>query len=403
MPVPSHRYFPSTALLLSEALKLTLSLLLSIQETSRTLAPSTPLSVLFLQVYNAVFRSDGWKLAAPAAAYTLQNLLMYVAAGNLDAVQMQVLYQLKILTTALFSVLLLNRRLRLGKWIALVVLTLGVCVVSFPSVSTGQDSLFLHDAADNFFPRSLHEIGQASPELYQPKGHLSKRSATYEGITEDLLPPEPVMNYSLGITAILIAAAVSGLTGVYFEKVLKESPSQASVWIRNVQLSFYSFIAALTGGVIYQDGAGIAEHGFFSGYNSIVWMAVGLQAAGGLIASVVIRDADNIVKNFATSISIICSFLASVLIFDFKVTWTFLLGTGLVLMATWLYSLPERRRYRPTGVRVVSFEKAAVVGGVDTPKTGDSTGRMALGPFDEVGGRVESPMLTRVASFKRDD
>jgi hypothetical protein len=115
---------------------------------------------------------------------------------------------------------------------------------------------------------------------------------------------------------------VSGLTGVYFEKLLKQGPTQASVWIRNVQLSFYSLIAALLGGVIWQDGEGIREHGFFEGYNWVVWTAVGLQAAGGLVASLVIRDADNIVKNFATSISIVISMLVSVVIFDFTVTWT---------------------------------------------------------------------------------
>lgn len=210
---------------------------------------------------------------------------------------------------------------------ALVILTIGVCVVSLPANSSipGAGSLFLQDTTDHFFPRSLHELGQASPELYTPQApqhHLSRRSATYEGITEDLGPPEPLMNYSLGVTAVLVAAAVSGLTGVYFEKLLKEGPSQASVWIRNVQLSFYSLIAALLGGVLWQDGDGIAEHGFFEGYNWVVWTAVTLQALGGLVASLVIRDADNIVKNFATAISIVISFLASVFIFDFTVTWT---------------------------------------------------------------------------------
>lgn len=173
---------------------------------------------------------------------------------------------------------------------------------------------------DHFFPRSGHELGHAVVE--DAAAHLTRRSATYQGIDNDLHPVEPSMNYSLGVTAVLVAAAVSGLTGVYFEKLLKESPSQASVWVRNLQLSFYSMIAALIGGVMWQDGAGIREHGFFEGYNAVVWATVVLQAAGGLLASLVIRDADNIIKNFATSISIILSFLVSVWVFEFKVTLT---------------------------------------------------------------------------------
>lgn len=209
---------------------------------------------------------------------------------------------------------------------SLVVLTLGVCVVSLPSSSSHATpgSGFLRDPTDHFFPRSLHELGKASPDLYRPRPihHLERRSATYEGITEDLAPPEPVMNYSVGATAVLVAAAVSGLTGVYFEKLLKESPSQASLWTRNVQLSFYSLIAVALGGVMWQDWEGIREHGFFEGYNWVVWSAIILQSAGGLVASIVIRDADNIVKNFATSISIVISFLFSLWIFEFPVSFT---------------------------------------------------------------------------------
>jgi UDP-sugar transporter A1/2/3 len=47
----------------------------------------------------SVFSGDGWKLAIPAALYTLQNSLQYIAVSNLDAVHFQVLYQLKVWTT----------------------------------------------------------------------------------------------------------------------------------------------------------------------------------------------------------------------------------------------------------------------------------------------------------------
>lgn len=95
-PAGDHRYFTSTAVLLNEVIKLAVSSTLAIYETSKTLAPSTPATVMFEQIYNAVFSDDGWKMAVPAAFYTLQNLLQYVAVGNLDAVHFQVLYQLKV-------------------------------------------------------------------------------------------------------------------------------------------------------------------------------------------------------------------------------------------------------------------------------------------------------------------
>lgn len=297
---------------------------------------------------------------------------------------------------------LLNRYLGLTRWISLVILTAGVSIVSLPSAGEAIESLFLHGVADHFFPRSQHELGfQANMENSDPPAHLSRRSATYEGINEDRFPSDDIMNYSVGLTAVLIAATVSGFAGVYFEKILKESPCHTSVWIRNLQLGVYSILAALFGGVIWQDGAGILEHGFFEGYNWVVWCTIVLQAAGGVIASIVIRDADNIVKNFATGISIVVSFFVSVWLFNFPVSPTFLVGTSLVLVAVWLYSSPERVRSRPAPLRIASFEKPAIERTFtpgSTPRGLDAR-RLNMDPFDAKGlgltsSRPSSPAPT---------
>ena len=127
------------------------------------------------------------------------------------------------------------------------------------------------------------------------------------------------MNRAVGLVAVIIACATSGLAGVYFEKVLKDS-NKVTLWVRNVQMSFYSLFPALFLGVIFNDGKNIAENGFFAGYNSVVWAAIICQAVGGLLVAVVVNYADNIAKNFATSISIILSFFASVWLFNFQIT-----------------------------------------------------------------------------------
>ena len=229
-------------------------------------------------------------------------------------------------------ILLLGRTLGTRRWLSLILLTAGAAIVSLPSPNASRDlALDIHDFSDHFFPRSVHELGQFAGGVSEAARELTKRSvegvwegltrrsATYEGIVEDLEGGQR-MNYSVGLAAVLVAAVVSGLTGVYFEKLLKESATPVSVWTRNIQLAFYSLFPALFVGVVINDGAEIAKHGFFDGYNAVVWTAIGFQAMGGVLASLCISYADNIAKNFATSISIVVSFLFSVVFFEFEVT-----------------------------------------------------------------------------------
>lgn len=201
----------------------------------------------------------------------------------------------QILTTALFSVTMLRRALSSKRWLSLVLLTVGVAIVQLPAGDSAAYSGVKDSQSRFYFPRSFHELGQlgngaaeVARELTKRgmkefSNGLAKRSATYEGIEEDLGLKKPMMNYSIGLTAVLVAATISGLTGVYFEKVLKESNTHVTVWTRNVQLSFYSLFPALIFGVIFKDGEEIAKNGFFDGYNAVVWTVIVFQAFGGVL------------------------------------------------------------------------------------------------------------------------
>jgi UDP-galactose transporter len=299
--VDGLRYHTSTSVFLNEVIKLSISATVALYDIAKNLPPGTPATALFSTLFSNVFAGDSWKLAVPAAMYTLQNSLQYVAVSNLDAATFQVTYQLKILTTAIFSVIMLGRVLSVKKWAALGLLMAGVAIVQLPP----------------YVPEAAAEVSKAA-EAKRWLQAIARRSATYEGIGED---KKHVMNKSAGLMAVLIACALSGLAGVTFEKILKQSSTkQASLWIRNCQLSFWSLFPAFFIGIVWVDGPNVAEDGFFAGYNWIVWTAIGFQAAGGIIVALVINYADNIAKNFATSLSIIVSCVASAYFFDFHVT-----------------------------------------------------------------------------------
>ena len=315
--VGGQRYFFSTVVFLNEVVKLGICLTAALYEMSRTLSHTTPATALFGNVTRSVLTGDSWKLAIPASLYTLQNTLQYVSISNLDAATMQVTYQFKILPTALFSVLLLNRSLSGRKWTALGLLMLGVAIVQIPFLNSGSHSPLQDAHTTSFFSRSVDSLLHLSKRVEKP---IYKRSATYEGIEEDFLLEHPPMNAPLGLIAALAACTVSALASVYFEKVLKESNTTVSIWVRNVQLSFYSLFPALFIGVIFVDGENISKAGFFAGYNWIVWTAVMFQAFGGILVALCVHYTNTIAKSFATSISILLSLCASIYFFDFTLT-----------------------------------------------------------------------------------
>ena len=128
--------------------------------------------------------------------------------------------------------------------------------------------------------------------------------------------------------------------GVYFEKILKGS--QASIWIRNIQLGIYGTVIGLIG-MRVKDGDKIDEKGIMFGYSTLVWIVIFMQAFGGLLVAVVVKYADNILKGFATSLAIIVSCVVSVYLFNFHVSGQFLFGAALVISAVLLYGRPQNQ------------------------------------------------------------
>lgn len=131
----------------------------------------------------------------------------------------QVTYQLKILTTAVFSMLMLKRKLVINQWTALVLLVSGVVLVQLVQTDHKKSA-------------SVH-VGDG-----------------------------PEQNRLIGFMAAISACCLSGFAGVYFEKILKGA--SISVWMRNVQLSLCSIpFAMLT--CLFNDFSSIHNKGFFFG------------------------------------------------------------------------------------------------------------------------------------------
>ncbi|XP_077865549.1 UDP-galactose translocator-like [Saccoglossus kowalevskii] len=200
--------------------------------------------------------------------------------------------QMKIFTTAMFSMLMLRKTLSRVQWGSLVILFIGVAVVQI-----------------------------------QPKDTDKQHTEKYlEHIQQDTV---------YGLFIVILMCLSSGFSAVYFEKILKETAG--SVWLRNIQLGIYGILFS-TVAMFLKDGAAIREKGFFHGYTPLVWFVVVWQAFGGLLVALVVKYADNILKLFTTALALVISVVASVYLFGFHINLQFCFGAGLVILAGYLYT-----------------------------------------------------------------
>lgn len=249
---------------------------------------------------------DALKIMVPALLYLVQNSLLYVALSNLTAPIFQVTYQAKLVTTAIVSVIMLNRKYSPQQWVCLVVLSIGVAIVV---------------------------LGE--------KGGDSKASEGGQSLIK-------------GLMAVTIACLSSALAGVYFEKVVKnagqntEKSKPVSVWMRNIQLAFFTILTALFQGwwSAKPDETG-ASLPYFHGFTSWVWILVCLQAGGGLLVAAVIKYADNVLKGLATGVSVCFATAASFVLFRTPIGGQFSVGAAFILTSVYFFSNPIKSKQAP--------------------------------------------------------
>jgi len=227
------------------------------------------------------------KVGVPAFCYTLQNNLLFVALSNLAPAVCQVLYQTKTLSTALFSVLLMQKQIGGLQWFALFLLVVGVVLVQYKDDASASSS----DGS----------------------------------------------NPIIGLIAVACCSLLSGFAGVFLEKMLKGA--RASLWVRNIQLCLFSVPLQILA-IVQKDYAAVAERGLLHGFTGMAWGVVLINTCGGLLVAVVIKYADNILKTFATVLAIVCSCFLSMTIsaFNFKPTSIFFVGVAVVFASIFLYS-----------------------------------------------------------------
>uniref|UniRef100_A0A914M6J1 Uncharacterized protein n=2 Tax=Meloidogyne TaxID=189290 RepID=A0A914M6J1_MELIC len=227
------------------------------------------------------------KVLVPAIIYVVQNNLYFFVLKRVDATLYTMTFQLRILATALLSMLLLSRIFSRIQWGALCISVLGVCLVQI-----SKDS------------------GNESPE------HKN----------EELI----------GLLTIFVMCWTSAFAGVYLEGVLKQS--SCDIWMQNIRISLITLPFALL--TIVNDADKIQKRGgFFAGWTWRLWLIVLSSSANGLIVAFVVKYADNIKKSYCQTVALGGTALLSILLGDSQFSFSLIGGVSLVICSVFLYTL----------------------------------------------------------------
>jgi len=279
-------YAPSTAVLYTEFFKLSLCLLVVVAQNSVSQIPA-----LVLQIW------EQKTLFLPALLYVVQSNLLYFSSKRLPPVVYIVCTQMKIITSAGFSSLLLGTTLKGSQYVSLVFLVLGIVLVQAQDIDFGTNNSTSDSAA--------------------------------------------------GVFAVMLASLTSGLAGVVLERLYKDSSVSKdfihTVWTRNLQLSLISIPFAISGVFMQAREQYYAGH-FFDGYDHVVWSVIVLQTVGGIIIAFVLKFANVIMKCLAISVSICCCAVYSVCKKELQITARLIFGILIVNASVVTFSIARAKR-----------------------------------------------------------
>lgn len=260
--VPGPRYLASAAVIFTELLKMLVCLSVLVfgcWRNSRSQEDFT--RTVTAKAGDLLFNS--LPMAVPATMYVMQQMLVIVAATHLDVVTFQICSQMKVFPTAVFASSLLGQHLSVVQWLSLPMLAGGVSLVTATGNSTSD--------------------------------------------------PSSDTDWTLGVAACLVSGISSAFAGVFFEKYVKGMET-SSLWIRNCQLSMYGLPLAVVS-LLITDREALMEGGFLQGFSGWTWGSIALQAFGGIVVGMVVKYADNILKNFANALSVICTVVLAIPLF----------------------------------------------------------------------------------------
>ncbi|KAE8887543.1 hypothetical protein PF005_g3452 [Phytophthora fragariae] len=291
-------YSSTTVTLLIEVLKL--AVMLTAIVFSGTPAPARLVPV------------EAFYYAVPSFLYAIDNNLNYVILRYMDAATLSVLWNLKIVVTAVLFRFVLKHPLSELRKVAIVLLVVGVLT---------SQSNHLRQMEESMTDTSSSSSGHSGMEMSE--------EAAAEKSAKDLI---------IGLLLVLVAVTISSCASVFTEWTFKRKSSCPFLW-QNIQMYVFGIIFNAAG-VLLVEGETICSKGFFHGYNSWTLAVVAVNSIGGIGMGFILKYLDNIACVYSHSMAMMLTMLFSMLFFSFSPSLEFGCGLTVLVISMYIYHHP---------------------------------------------------------------
>ena len=250
----------------------------------------------------------------------MHNNIIFAALLVIDPVLYQLFNNMKILTTAIVFRVLVNKRLRVVQWIAILMLMLGMVAAQLEqTVSPDADPAEPSGTGGT----SSQEAGRVSSAWGSSMDGNARDVASGETSTRFLSvasrltldPPRVHRDVFAGFLGMLAQSSCSAFAGVYNEVLIKGTTD--SVYWQNVLLYTFSSLLCSVQLLLRDSGEnaddaaqvpGSQVTGYLiEGFDGTAWAIVLVNGLLGQFISLIYKYGDNIVKVFASSTATFCT------------------------------------------------------------------------------------------------
>ncbi|KAG8457859.1 hypothetical protein KFE25_005128 [Diacronema lutheri] len=250
--------------------------------------------------------------AVPGALYMVDNNFVFAILRYIDAATLAVLWNVKIIFTAVLLRLLLARRLNCRQWIALALLTVGVSVSNWTRL---------------WLALSRGHCAAAAAAAASDAPSAERAGCAAHGAGTDSAA------YAAGAVMTLAACAIVSLANVFEEKLLKDR-HETPLHCQNVVL--YSWGVAFNGCALAARGGaraaapdGAPRANPFRGLDGWAAAIIVTQALSGILISATFKHVSNVAALYSHAMSMVVIAACT----PASANGPFVLGMGIVVLS----------------------------------------------------------------------